>query len=103
MRKIIFLVSMLLLIAVTIAEGETYYYGDSWDWSNYGNALDLVSPAGGEYESPSDIYTLDIVGEGGYNPYVYGGCENTNSDYVCFFDGTSAAAPPGGWSRCPDA
>jgi len=76
----------------TIAVGAIQHDGSRWDWSNYGYDLDVVAPSGSGDQSPSDIYTLDIVGAGGYNPF-YDSCANTSTDYVCFFSGTSASAP----------
>jgi subtilisin family serine protease len=72
-----------------------------WDYSQYGNDLDLVAPSG-ETNLLGDVWTLDQMGADGFNPnVVHGGqivwdcptVEENDINYDCRFGGTSAACP----------
>jgi len=77
----------------TIAVGAIKRDGHRWGgYGNYGWGIDVMAPSGGCDVETGDVYTLDIVGDGGYNPF-YASCPNATDDYVCYFGGTSAAAP----------
>jgi len=75
-------------------------YNDSWfNYSCYGNSLDLVAPSGdlyiyGEPYSGNGVWTTDRMELLGDNPNGFDGCLPENDiDYRCTFGGTSAAAP----------
>ena len=74
-----------------LSVGAVQPNGIRWDYSNFGY-LSVVAPSGGLNPDIEDFFTLDIVGLGGYVPYL-GTCNSVSNDYVCFFGGTSAAAP----------
>jgi len=72
--------------------------GDQWyDYSCYGDALDLVAPSGPIFDSNytgGGMWTTDRIDILGDNPLRYNGCQPVNDiDYRCNFGGTSAAAP----------
>ncbi len=69
-----------------IAVGASDSVDGIWDYSNMGEALDLVAPSG----KMGGIWTMDLMGERGYNP-TYPGPANVN--YTAIFNGTSAACP----------
>ncbi len=73
---------------------------DQWyDYSCYGDALDLVAPSGiahvpGQPYAGDGVWTTDRMADLGENPIYFDGCEPVNDiDYRCSFGGTSAAAP----------
>ena len=49
--------------------------GSHFDYSNYGD-ITLVAPSAGFDLSPDGIYSLDLVGNGGYNPIFLRGMPN---------------------------
>jgi subtilisin family serine protease len=75
-----------------------------WVYSQYGPELDVVAPSGGTCLG-GDVWSLDQMANGGYNPNlsiacldvsVYWQCPTTaqnDTDYDCNFGGTSAATP----------
>jgi serine protease len=73
---------------------------DQWyNYSCYGEALDLVAPSGmprvpGQPYYGDGVWTTDRMADLGENPLYYDGCTPVNDvDYRCTFGGTSAAAP----------
>ncbi|PKK83609.1 MAG: hypothetical protein CVT49_07585 [candidate division Zixibacteria bacterium HGW-Zixibacteria-1] len=76
----------------TIGVGAIERDGDYWLYSGSGPELDVVAPSGHNSVSHGDVYTLDQMGNAGWNPNL-GTCDSTNENYVCFFGGTSAATP----------
>ncbi len=76
-----------------ITVGAVRSNGIKWNYSGTGNSLDVVAPSGYWYGADAgDIYTIDQMGEFGYNPSLVT-CAFTNENYLCTFGGTSAAAP----------
>jgi len=75
----------------TLAVGATDKWDQVWYYSGKGSKLDVVAPSGNYMQG--DIFTLDGVGETGYNPRE-GQCPpEVSDDYMCGFGGTSAASP----------
>jgi subtilisin family serine protease len=72
-------------LETTIGVGAVNPDGTHWIHSGSGEGIDVVAPTGG-------IYTTDRMGEAGFNPHL-GTCDSTDANYMCFFGGTSAAAP----------
>ncbi len=62
-----------------------------WSYSGYGDRLDVVAPSS-SLGLTGDIWTLDQMGNAGYNP-TYITCSPQDVDYDCKFGGTSAACP----------
>lgn len=79
-------------LSSTIAVGAIKKNGEHWSYSGCGPDLDVVAPSGWKTILDGDVYTIDRMGEAGWNPYLET-CENTNANYMCFFGGTSGAAP----------
>ncbi|MBN2227659.1 MAG: S8 family serine peptidase [candidate division Zixibacteria bacterium] len=79
-------------LETTIGVGAVENDGDHWIYSSSGAGIDVVAPSGFASLMYGDIYTTDQVGMLGYNP-AYGECDSTSYDYMCFFGGTSGAAP----------
>lgn len=73
-------------------------------WSEAGPEIDLAAPTGDACGGKGQ-WTLDVMGDLGYNPWAYDICgseytviyhcpeEANDKDYMCCFGGTSAAAP----------
>jgi len=76
----------------TIGVGAIERDGEYWLYSGSGEGLDVVAPSGSKSIIHGDVYTLDQEGLYGWNPR-FRTCETTSEDYICFFGGTSAAAP----------
>lgn len=88
-----------------IAVGAVRANDDRWEYSSFGNALDVVAPSGptcisngpggGCEQDPTNyFYTVDRMDGWGYNPKEFGSCTPTqDEDYSCTFGGTSGAAP----------
>ncbi len=74
-----------------LSVGAVNRAGEHWSYSNTG-VVSLCSPSGGTSLQTGDVYTLDIGGVDGYNP-EYLSCDSTTGEYICYFGGTSAAAP----------
>lgn len=82
--------------------GATDLNDQRWHYSSYGEGLDIVAPSG-DYCLQGDVWTLDQMGNLGYNPDVASACgmsvtwncpQGANDvDYGCHFGGTSAASP----------
>jgi len=68
-----------------VAVGASTDWDFRADYSQYGNALDIVAPSSGGYAA---ITTTDRTGADGYNTN-----SGTNGNYTNTFNGTSAAAP----------
>jgi len=76
-----------------IAVGASDSVDGVWDYSNGGNALDLVAPSGNT-GLRGDIWTTDLMGAKGYNPTYTGPTDaNGNQNYTGRFGGTSGACP----------
>jgi len=76
----------------TIAVGAIARDGDYWLYSGSGPALDVVAPSGHNSFIHGDLYTIDGMGNYGFNPNLWT-CDSVNENYMCFFGGTSGAAP----------
>ena len=76
-------------LETTIGVGAVTKTGEHSDYSSSGIGIDVVAPSSGYI---GDLYTLDQTGNLGWNP-TYQTCASTNSNYMCFFGGTSAACP----------
>jgi subtilisin family serine protease len=80
-----------------IAVGASDSVDGVWAYSNGGTALDLVAPSGNTgliNQLRGDIWTLDLMGERGFNPMMTDSLDvNGNQDYTARFGGTSAACP----------
>ncbi|MDH4222769.1 MAG: S8 family serine peptidase [candidate division Zixibacteria bacterium] len=80
-----------------IAVGASDSIDGIWSYSNGGSALDLVAPSGKTAlttQLQGDIYTIDLMGERGYNPIMTDSLDaNGNQNYTGKFGGTSAACP----------
>jgi subtilisin family serine protease len=81
-----------------IAVGASDKYDVAWDYSNYGDSLDVVAPSGdlryGTYDFRGDVWTIDQMWFEGWNPN-YSGWDDAegNANYTGKFGGTSAACP----------
>jgi subtilisin family serine protease len=75
-----------------IAVGAIERDGEQWLYSGSGPSLNVVAPSGDIHLYSADFYTLDQMASKGWNPR-YRTCDSTDNDYICFFGGTSAAAP----------
>ncbi len=64
-----------------------------WDFSSYGEDLDIVAPTDDAYTVP--VWGLDLMGSWGQNPKFVSSCPpgNNDVDYWCVFGRTSAASP----------
>lgn len=80
-------------LPTVIAVGAIRKTGEKWQYSGCGPELDVVAPSGatGSYDA-GDLYSLDQMGEYGYNPWRVS-CALTSENYNCTFGGTSGAAP----------
>jgi serine protease len=76
------------------AVGATQLDDYRWYYSSYGSALDIVAPSG-DVNLQGDVWTLDQMGNLGYNPTYISDCPpgSNDIDYDCRFGGTSAACP----------
>lgn len=92
--------------AYTLAVGAVNQDGSRCSFSNTSSDLDVMAPSGAGYSTPSlsdDVMTLDMIGSGGDNPFIwkdifygnhlYANCTDIPYEYYCKFGGTSAAAP----------
>lgn len=74
-----------------IAVGATNRSDMRWNYSMYGSEIDVVAPSAAT-KLQGDIWTLDRMGNYGYNPNRIT-CDPQDVDYDCKFGGTSAACP----------
>ncbi|HWR81830.1 MAG TPA: S8 family serine peptidase [Candidatus Deferrimicrobium sp.] len=79
------------------AVGATQLDDYRWSYSAGGIGLDLVAPSG-DMSFRGAVWTLDQMGDPGYNPSVVSDCPPTkgplnDEDYDCHFGGTSGACP----------
>ena len=80
---------------ICLAVGASKADGRRYEYSNYGQALDVVAPSG-DYETGDHLLTLDQMGDLGINtPGSPLDCWEfvEEYNYICNFGGTSAAAP----------
>jgi len=76
-----------------IAVGATDKYDVAWDYSNYGDSLDVVAPSGNT-NYMGDIWTIDQMWFNGWNPLITGWDDaEGNIHYTGKGGGTSAACP----------
>ena len=90
-------------LPTTLSIGAIQLDDYRWNYSQYGTYLDLVAPSGAFYVSDGDVWSLDQMGEEGYNPHTVDfpgglvewdcGYSSNDENYHCKFGGTSAAAP----------
>ncbi|MGB5105609.1 MAG: S8 family serine peptidase [Candidatus Zixiibacteriota bacterium] len=78
-------------LPAVLSVGATDKNDARWNYSGYGERLDVVAPSSG-LGLTGDIWTLDQMGNLGYNP-TYITCSPNDVDYDCKFGGTSAACP----------
>jgi len=85
------LVSYPARLLKVIAVGATNQQDVMWDYSNYGDSLDVMAPSG-NYGGNGDVWTTDIMNSAGANSgsLDYG---DANGHYYKKFGGTSAEAP----------
>lgn len=84
-----------------IAVGAIDNQANRWDYSCYGGSLDLVAPSGtdldgiGNESLASSLWTVDQMGNLGWNPSVTGIFpeETDDVDYTAVMGGTSGACP----------
>lgn len=82
-----------IVVVSALANDSSFVY-----YSNYGDNIDISSPAGESVPEKSGLVTTDSTLNGkGFNP-AYNNANNAYSDYpdqafTKYFDGTSAAAP----------
>lgn len=90
-------------LPTTISVGAVRLDDYRWGYSQYGENLDLVAPSGDKYLCYGDFWSLDLMGDAGYNPTadwswdcgpIVWDCGWQNDvNYDCKFGGTSAAEP----------
>ncbi len=85
-------------MAEVIAVGATDKNDEAWDYSNYGDSLDVVAPSGdlrySTYDFRGDVWTIDQMMTKGWNPHYSGWDDGEgNLHYTGKFGGTSAACP----------
>ena len=82
-------------LSETIAVGAVDNKGVRWDYSNYGDGLDVVAPSTSGQTSGVFFWTTDINGiQAGYNnPNNMPDRGDDAGNYYKWFSGTSAAAP----------
>lgn len=76
------------------AVGALQYDNNRYWYSQYGQALDIMAPSGDPFWE--GIWSLDQMGSLGVSPDNQFDCDSigrVDPDYVCWFSGTSAAAP----------
>jgi len=84
-----------------IAVGAIDNQATKWDYSCYGGSLDIVAPSGsdldlrGNQSLASSLWTVDQMGNLGWNPSVTGIFpeETDDVDYTAVMGGTSGACP----------
>ncbi|GAB4329589.1 MAG: hypothetical protein Kow0074_26120 [Candidatus Zixiibacteriota bacterium] len=95
--SVIFPANMPEVIAVGAIDNQAY----KWDYSCYGEPLDLVAPSGwdgdpyGNMSMASNLWTIDQMGLNGWNPLITGNYaeEADDVDYTAMMGGTSGACP----------
>lgn len=88
-------------MAEVIAVGAVDNRDVKWDYSCFGDSLDVVAPSGwdgdpyGSMSMLSNVWAADQMEELGWNPYVTGYIpeETDDIDYTAVMGGTSAACP----------
>ncbi len=78
-------------VSGVIAVGAIDKSGQLWDYSAHGNRLNVVAPSGA-CNLEGDVYTIDRMGNDGYNPFLTSD-DLLNTNYTSKFGGTSAACP----------
>lgn len=80
-------------LSYVFAVGAVDLADNRWGYSCYGQQLALVAPSDDGYTVP--VWTLDQMGQRGYNPTYFSDCPPGSNDmnYDCHFGGTSAACP----------
>lgn len=80
-----------------IAVGAVSKFGERWNYSCFGEALDVVAPSGEDWDlpwEPGDQWTIDLEDSLGWNPDVTGsGDAGGDVDYTSSMGGTSGACP----------